>query len=53
MALRVGPIPQKCNMSNHGIAHKITLLHETSSGVKLMMVSREIFMSEVLSILLN
>ena len=23
MALRVGPKPQKCNVSNHGIAHYV------------------------------
>ena len=27
MALRVGPIPQKCNVSNHGIAHNCCWQH--------------------------
>ena len=27
MALRVGPIPHKCNVSNHGIDHVLEKFH--------------------------
>ena len=37
MALRVDPIPQKCNVSNHGIAHMVKgFVYRMYFGVKLM-----------------
>ena len=34
MALIVGPVPKKCNVSNHGIAHNKNSLTKNSDSIK-------------------